>query len=113
MLATFDRALVKSDEQARVGNLPRLVRSFTTDEGERQVWSAASRTTGGAVYLLDTLTTPAGTVEAMCDCQALGHCWHITHTERAIAGEIGHFTVPTAPARPRYSNADIFGVAAD
>jgi hypothetical protein len=62
---------------------------------------------GGVVYLLDTLVTPDGTTESLCDCQAAGWCWHRSHVERAIAGEIGHFTVPTAPARPRYSNADI------
>jgi hypothetical protein len=110
--ATFDRALAKSAEQAQAGNLPRLLHTFDMDDGQRQVWSVASRTLGGTVYLLDTLTSPTGAVDVLCECPSSGWCWHRTHVERAIAGEIGHFAVPAAPPPPRLSNDDIFGPAA-
>jgi len=111
--ATLDRALVKSDEQARIGNLPRLVRSFSTPDGVRQVWSVSSRTTGGVIYMLDTLVGTTGVVESLCECQATGWCWHRSHVERAIDGAIGAFVMPPTMPRPRYGNVDVFGPAAD
>lgn len=90
MQALFDRSLAKSDEQARAGNLPRLLRH--TPAGE-PVYSVASRTTGGAVYLL--VVEAGGAVT--CDCQAAGYCWHRHHVERAIAGEIGQVVVTPRP----------------
>jgi hypothetical protein len=92
MQALFDRSLAKSDEQARAGNLPRLLRHNAAGDA---VFSVASRTTGGAIYLL--VAEPNGVA---CDCQALGYCWHVAHVERAIAGEIGMVIVQPRPLVP-------------
>ncbi len=90
--AALDKALLKSDEQARQGNLPRLLRTFD----ERQVWSVASRMTGGTYYEVQANVGPAADaeIELLCECPSQGWCWHRTHVERAILGEIGRIVVP-------------------
>jgi hypothetical protein len=92
--AVFDRALAKSAEQAAFGNLPRLIRAYDTPEGQHQTWAVASRRQGGAIYLLNVLVPATGGVaELECDCRAHGWCWHRTHLERALAGQIPHYTI--------------------
>ena len=75
------RATAKSDEQARAGNLPRLVRA----DVERRVWAVGSRTEGGTYWLL----AEQADGQVFCDCPALGPCWHQLHLSRALSGEVG------------------------
>lgn len=78
------RATAKSQEQAQLGNLPRLVR----DDVERRIWAVGSRTEGGAYYLVAEQRDG----QLFCDCPALGPCWHQLHLSRALDGEIGTLT---------------------
>ena len=55
--ARIARAVSKAYEQARDGNLPTLLKTYTTDPLETwQVWSVGSRTVAGTVYLIDLKT---------------------------------------------------------
>jgi len=77
----FDRATARSDEQARLGNLPRVVRTDAT----ATVWAVCSRGEAGHVHLV----TESASGEMSCECVATGPCWHLRHVSRALAGEIG------------------------
>ena len=99
--ATFDRSLAKSDEQARAGTLPRLIRQGAG----YAVWSVSSRTVGGSVYLVEAALNG----DTGCDCQAAGWCWHRTHVERAQAGHIGAFVLAHPTPLPAISAAMLAG----
>lgn len=81
MARMLDRATAKSDEQARAGNLPRVVRRGFGEV----IWCVASRTEGGVYYLL----RESDEGEITCDCPASVLCWHRVHVGRALAGVIG------------------------
>lgn len=84
----LDRATARSDEQARLGNLPRVVRQSPRET----VWAVCSRGEAGHVHLV----TEHASGELTCECVASGPCWHLRHVHRAIGGEIG-----TLAPRPR------------
>jgi len=101
MQAMFDRATTKSDEQARVGNLPRLVRY--NEDGE-PIYAVTSRTTSGSVYLVHVDRANYLT----CECEATGWCWHRTHVQRARGGEIGTIDLAALRARVLHMTRDIY-----
>jgi hypothetical protein len=98
--AALDRALARSAEQSDVGNLPRLIRAYEAEDGQRSVWSVGSRTVGGTIYLVDALVH-GDDIDLLCECQSAGWCWHRTHVERAMTGQIPHYGVEWAPSAPR------------
>ena len=76
----IDRAMSKALEQARAGNLPTLLRIFTSPDGleTRQFWTVSSRTVAGSVYNVD-LTADSGGIKTLCTCAAAEAdrlCWH-------------------------------------
>jgi len=80
------RAQAKAHEQARVGNVPTLIRQRFTGDALVELWSVGSRTQGGTVYLIDLCHDAAG-VETLCDCPAADGCWHraacrLAHADR-------------------------------
>jgi hypothetical protein len=94
------RQLERSEEQARLGNLPRLLHQDAVlgPEGQfRAVYGVRSRTPSPtkaqpAIYLVQV----AGD-GVTCDCQAgrAGlQCWHVLHVRRARAGTIGTLIAP-------------------
>jgi hypothetical protein len=91
--ARIDRAVAKALEQARTGNLPTLLRTYTSDPLETwQVWSVGSRTVAGTVYLID-LKADADGLSTLCSCQAGDAnriCWHRAAARMAALGEIDH-----------------------
>ena len=104
--ARIDRAVAKAHEQARAGNLPTLLKSYTTDPLETwQVWSVGSRTVAGTVYLID-LKADADGLSTLCSCQAGDAnriCWHRAAARMAALGEIDHHQgtrLVAAPASP-------------
>lgn len=86
----LDKARSKAHEQARLGNLPYLMRSNETTT----VFNVHSRTSGGAVY---TVTLDHLSGESTCDCDAPGWCWHRSAVECAMAGEIGSVDTTRRP----------------
>ena len=65
-------------EQSDAGNTPVLLRQHDRTYETAQVWSIGSRTTGGAVYIVETSATAAG-IETRCSCKAGEEdrlCWH-------------------------------------
>jgi hypothetical protein len=90
------RATAKVWEQAEARNLPRLLRQFDTDHDTRQVWTIGSRTTGGTVYTVDLMADANG-IATMCDCEAVGICWHRQAARMAVFGQVTyHDCRPTA-----------------
>jgi hypothetical protein len=99
--STYLRALAKSDEQARTGNLPRLVER--TGSGLTRTFAVGSR--GSANLYLVSISSPSHEEDyyAGCECAA-GKvprlCWHVVHVVRALDGTIGSFALPEL-ATPR------------
>ena len=92
LLAAIDRATHKAHEQARTGNVPTLLRSFTSPDGleQRQFWTVGSRTTGGVVYDV-TLTADADGLKTLCHCDGATAgriCWHRAAVRLAALGEL-------------------------
>ncbi len=90
--AAIDRAMHKAREQAQAGNIPVLVRDFTSPDGleQRQYWTIGSRTTGGVVYNVD-LTASASGIETLCHCDGANAgrlCWHRAAVRLAALGEL-------------------------
>ncbi len=88
----IDRATHKAQEQAAAGNLPRLLRSFTSPDGleQRQFWTVGSRTTGGVVYDV-TLTADCDGLKTLCHCDGANAgriCWHRAAVRLAALGEL-------------------------
>ncbi len=88
----MDRAISKALEQSRAGNVPTLLRSFTSPDGleTRQCWTVSSRTVAGAVYNVD-LTADADGVTTLCTCAAAESdrlCWHRAAVKLAASGQI-------------------------
>jgi hypothetical protein len=86
---THDKALGKSEIEARSGNLPILVRQDAVET----VWTVHSRTKERTVY--HVRLTVYG--ELSCACPATVWCWHKEHVSRARAGEIGQIIPMTGP----------------
>ena len=89
----IDRATAKAYEQARADNLPTLLRSRRTPDGDwRQVWSVGSRTVAGSVYTIDLAHDAAG-IETLCDCAAAESdriCWHRASVRLAHLGQLAY-----------------------
>lgn len=84
----IDRAYSKALEQARTGNVPTAITARAWSNGiTRWRYSVASRTTGGAVWLVD-LTDTHGTLVTACDCPATGICWHRASARLAHTGQL-------------------------
>jgi hypothetical protein len=84
----IDRAYAKALEMARVGNVPTAISARAWSNGiTRWRYSVASRTTGGAVWLVD-LTDTHGTLATACDCPATGVCWHRASARLAHTGQL-------------------------
>jgi erythromycin esterase-like protein len=102
--ATIARATAKAHEQARAGNLPTLLRSRFDGEAITELWSIGSRTTGGAVYIVD-LRHDADGVTTYCECEAqhAGRvCWHRAAARLAHADAIRSHRAPgVVRFRPR------------
>ena len=84
--AARERAQAKAVEQARVGNVPTLIRQRFTGDALVELWSVGSRTSGGTVYLVD-LRHDADGISTLCDCPAADCCWHraacrLAHADR-------------------------------
>ncbi len=90
--AAIDRAQHKAHEQAAAGNLPTLLRTFTSPDGleTRQFWTVGSRTTGGVVYDV-SLTADADGLTTLCHCDGATAgriCWHRAAVRLAALGEL-------------------------
>ena len=90
--AAIDRATHKAHKQAQAGNLPTLLRSFTSPDGleQRQFWTVGSRTTGGVVYDV-TLTADCDGLKTLCHCDGANAgriCWHRAAVRLAALGEL-------------------------
>ena len=110
--AAYLRAQAKSDEQARAGNLPRLVKvqhGADTLGGAAGAWTFTVAGRGdGSIYivavagsLVEPFPQAAPALAVACSCPA-GRvprlCWHVVHVLRALDGAIGIFTLPEVAA---------------
>ncbi len=94
--AAIGRAMHKAREQAQAGNIPVLVRDFTSPDGleQRQYWTVGSRTTGGVVYNVDLCASADG-LTTLCHCDGANAgrlCWHRASVRLAALGELEHHT---------------------
>lgn len=90
--AQIDRARARALEMAERGVRPTLLRQLDQPERTIQTWSVPSRTTDGALYLVDARTDADGT-HTLCSCKAAetgAVCWHRSITRAAIFGEVAH-----------------------
>ena len=91
--AALDKAISKAHEQARIGNLPTLLRQHDTDHDTRQVWSIGSRTVAGVVYTIDLIADAEGITTLCHDCEAAHAgrlCWHRASARLAALGELDY-----------------------
>jgi hypothetical protein len=86
----IERATRRALEQAQAGNTPVLLRQAERWGATQQTWSIGSRTTGGAVYLVEATAGSDG-IETRCTCAAADAerlCWHRASIRLSIYGDI-------------------------
>ena len=97
----IDRATVKALAQAEAGNLPTLMRSYTSADGltTTQHWLVTSRTRGETTYNVD-LSADCDGLKTLCTCEAAQAdriCWHRSAARLAALGQIKRHECPTYP----------------
>ena len=105
---SIDRAIARALEQARLGNLPTLLEAHAAPLITTQVWAVSSRTTDGAVYIVDLSADVDGMLtECTCEAGKVGRpCWHRASARLAALGEIGHWE-PAEAATQAVANDDV------